>query len=220
MGLFHLKCVASGLGIVTENVALILVARDAGAWVPVAPPIRGAYDTYGSIDQITMNEVVQRIVSGFMSLEVSAEEPTLRGCLEEIRQGVILNSVGNETALVRAQGKPLGFVMVLSSMYDAVVTMGRAANEHVALEAMPFEALLPNALAAALTEDTRATRNALINLQLFRSWFSGSWEPVAVGVQLSSRDLRGLAEKARVDFAKWPALVKAIEAYQRDSTRV
>jgi len=201
MGIFHLRCQASGLGIVTENVALILVARDGKVFAPIAPPIRGQYDSYGSIEKIAFGPTTERILAGFVDLYEKQEllipdfDPSnpfgddlspesLRGLLEYMRQGLIFEAVRSEgtaeSTLVRARGLSLGFVMVLAPIYDAAVAM---VKESVAGEALAgslaqqaFGALVEASLGApalsrALVEDSSGTREALIDFALLRSWF-------------------------------------------------
>src|SRR4051812_10967916 len=107
MGLFHLLCPASRLGIVREHVTLVLVAKDGDVFAPIAPPIRGRYDTYGSIERIDFGATTQRTLEGFTNLfekqelHIPTPDPSnafselissegLRGLLEHIRQGAII----------------------------------------------------------------------------------------------------------------------------------
>ncbi len=252
MGLFHLLCPASRLGIVTEEVVLVLVAQGDEGFAPVAPPIRGDYDTYGSIEGIDFGPVTERILAGLNEswakgdLLVPDPDPGnpfgaelspagLRGLLEHVRQGGILESVRVEgvtaSAMVRMRGRSLGFVMILAPIYDAVVDMvaetaaGRALEER--LDAATFGALVEASLgvpevARTLVEETSDTRSSLFQLALFRSWFDGrgSWSAVYVGDQYSKRDLRAMVRQAKAELARWPEIVKAVEAYERDSLRL
>jgi len=250
MGLFHLLCPASHLGIVIEDVALVLVAKDGEVFAPIAPPIRGQYDTSGSIERIDFGPTTRQTLAGFTDLHAKRElhlpysDPSnpfgddlspasLRGLLEHVRQGLIFESVrGNaESTMVRVCGRNLGFVTFLGPIYDAAVSMVResAAGEALMdrLANMDFLALVEATLAApvlsrALVNETSPTRDALVDLALFRSWFDarGSWSADYVSEQYSSRDLRRMVRDAKTDLARWPAMVEAVEAYERNSLRL
>lgn len=73
MGLFDAVCAGSGLGLSIEDIALVLVGRDGERWLPVAPPIRGKYDGYGSIEEIDFDPTAQGLLAGFMELHTQQQ---------------------------------------------------------------------------------------------------------------------------------------------------
>lgn len=240
MGIFHLVCPASGLGIVIEDVVLVLVAEEHGQFAPIAPPIPGNYNSYGSIDYEGDEAADRRILQGFSGLKeqghltIEAEDldnlsgppsvDDIQALIDDLRQGQV------DTTWVRALGQRVGFVLVLESIYNAAVATARASAEGKQLEArlaaLPFDDLVaaslhPGPLAAALVEDTKATRAALIELALFRSWFDkhGKWTPKPIGDQYSGTDLRRRASAARKQLAPWPRLVAAVDDYVKNIQR-
>lgn len=242
MGIHHLRCAVSGLGIVTEPVVLVFIAKHGEHFVPIAPPIAGDYDSYGSIELEHLHEVASQVLTGLLALRergelvfAAADNPVghelsvanLRAVIEEVRQGAILASVGDPALLVRVGGMELGFVMVLDRIYDAVVSTARTDELEEQLDEADFATLVTMALgapaiASSLVADVPEIRTALEDLVMFRSWFdrARAFTPGAVGSQFSGRELEQQVARAKVDLAAWPELVAAVEAYQRRSLRM
>jgi len=234
MGMFHLVCPASGLGIVTEDVVLVFVAWEGKAFAPIAPPLRGTYDSYGSIEVIRVEETARRVLAGFAELKkkrqlgVSNKTNNLEGdpsvknvkaLVDDVRQGQV------DETWVLAMGKNLGFVIVLASIYDAGIGAARSSADGERLAARlataDFGELLKASLGApelarALVADTKQTRGALVSLALFRSWFDarGSWKPDPIGQQFFADELRRRVKQAKKKLAAWPGIVKAVTAYE------
>lgn len=236
MGITHLKCAASGLGIVSEPIALVLVADDGGRWAPLAPPLFGHYDSYGSIELPTLTDGARATLEGFVALErrgaltFSAQgrestseisEANLRALLEDVRQGMILRALGDESWVVRAGGKPLGFTVLLWSIFEAIVSVARKempTEERDELADAPLAELVAKALGApdvAPALVSEANRDDLVDLVHARSWFDArrAWTP-AEGAQFSNAELRAMANAAKKDLAAWPPLVRAIQRYE------
>lgn len=225
VGVSDLTCAASGLGIVgSVSVALVLVAEGA----PIAPPIWGDYDGYGSIEPYsTTTEIVARGVAELVARGALvpgpeyAETPTVRAFLEDVRQGMILQSVGNDALLVRVAGLPIGFVTVLDDIYDAAVKLVRATPEGEDIEELEGDALVARALgvpavsAAFAPQPLAGATLQLADLALFRHWFDprGTWHPRYSGDQLSPAELARRVTAARE--ALGPAFAKAVDAYAR-----
>jgi len=225
MGHFNLTCAASGLSIVdTESVALVLVAGGA----PIAPPIWGDYDGYGSIEpRSTTTNIVARGIAELVAkgaLEPGpeyAETPTVRAFLEDVRQGMILQGVGNDELLVRVADLPIGFVTVLDGIYEAAVEVVRATAEGAANEELEDDDLLARALgtpavSAAFTPRPFAEASLYItDLALFRHWFDprGTWTPRYEGAQPSETERARRVKRAREVLGL--GFAKAVDAYAR-----
>jgi hypothetical protein len=244
MGILHLVCPASNLGITTEDVVCFLVAHDGKRFAPIAPGISGTYDSYGGIEDVDADAVSKRVLAGFKELkkegnlgvEAKGEtnldgDPSLKNIealLADIRQGQV------DETWVRAVDRRVGFILVLDGIHEAAIAAVRATAEGKALEktlkGASFDALVQatldaggakgkaGALPRMLVEDDEKTRAALVRLGLFRNWFDehAAWKPEPLGEQYSSTELRVMVKKAIKDLAEWPPLVKAVRAYESE----
>jgi hypothetical protein len=247
MGIVHAICQASGLGIASHvfaDVRVVLVAPVGDTFEPIALPIYGNFDDYGNIEKPVLLDGDRAIASGILDMhargelwwsdtaEIDAEisEANLVAILEEIRQGMIFEAVRQPDApslSMRANGVPIYFVYILDRFYDAVITMQRRAMSEQQQDELderqegPFEVLaaavaVPE-LSARLLADTSSTRDELVELGLFRSWFDRhrTWRPISTGEQFTGPELRARAKAARTELAPWPALVSVLDRYEQ-----
>jgi hypothetical protein len=239
MGITHAVCNATSLGIRNEPVYVLLVAQAGDTFAPVALPIYGEYDSYGSIEKPGLTPTDLPILRGFVAMRASGElalpDPhelgdaisveNLRALLEDVRQGSIFEEVRPSDApplLVRARGLSLGFVFILEEVYDALVSIAlkAAGDERVdaltdgGLSALVAAAFGASELAPRLIDDSHQVRNAHIDFVLFRERFGSrcSWKPAAVGHQFTRAELRKRVAHAR---AAWPELAQVIDRYDK-----
>jgi len=232
MGIFHLSCPASGLGIVVEDVQLVLVASAGKKFVPVAPPIGGTYDSFGCIVEpnadATSRDLIQAArdlkekkqlgVEGTGNLEGDPAMDDLVAFFNDVRQGQV------DETWVRAMDRRLGYVLVLDDIFDAAVKATRRLDPARAetLANGSWDALLDaafgsDALARALAVESPEARRTLVEFVLFRTWFdagSASWTPEANGNQYFPDDLRDMVQAARERLSAWPELLSAVELYE------
>jgi hypothetical protein len=225
------------------SACVVLVARDGDTFKPIALPICGEYDDFGRVRKPTLTDVDRAIVRGVLDMRARGEiwwsdtarisseisEPNLAAIVDEIRQGMIVEHIrdpGGPSSLMRANGVPLHFVYMLARVFDAVVEMQRdalSAEQRKELDDRsyrPFDALCSAALglpslSRRLLADTPRTRDELVRLALFRSWFDRhrSWQPALGGEQFFGNDLCIRAKAVRPDLASWPALLAMLDRY-------
>lgn len=211
MGIFHLRCPASGLGIVSEECVLLLVARvEKGRFSPVAPPVRGRYDSYGRLAGIGSGPAPRAILAGAKALakksalaaEGGGRLPSLKtsaAFLADVRQGQV------DGTWITADGRRVGYVIVLASVFDAVAAESKGR--------VTTAAILGDPLAARFFGEDGA---GLVQLAKFRAGFDalgGSWTPKPIGMQYSGTELRRHAKKALEKFEGRPKLIAAVRAY-------
>ena len=237
MGIYHSVCAVSSLGIVSETVILVFVAKVGGSFLPLALPVYGDYDSYGSVDNPALLETELAMLRGFVDLNKRGEiqfaeqhefgmdvsTQNLQALINEVHQGSIFESARKEdtpSTLVQVRGSPLGFVFILSDIYDAVVKTVREAvgDERIdALTDSAFPALIAEAmgspsLSSAFFDDSLWTRGELADFVLFRSWFDArrTWEPSFTGDQCSQFTRAELRE--RISNARGTRTVAKIAA--------
>lgn len=239
MGISHVVCNATGLGIRNEPVYVLLVAQAGDTFAPVALPVYGEYDAYGSIEKPALTPTDLPILRGFVAMHASGDlalpeghefgdalsEENLRALLEDLRQGSILEEVRPRDApslLVRARGLSLGFTFILEAVYDELVSIARkaAGDERIdaltdgGLEALVAAAFGPSAIAPTLVDDSHQVRDALADFALFRERFGArcSWKPTAAGHQFTRAEIR---ERVVSALTAWPELARIIDRYER-----
>ncbi len=240
MGLFDLRCQATGVTVSISDVVLVILAKGDATYAPLAVPIRGHYDGYGSMDRIGFDATTARTLAGFNELHARKElvfprtpqEPFggevstlgLRALLEDIRQGGIFESCRGErpSTLVRAGGRGLAYAFVIREVFDTAVEMvrDRVSGETLAarlressFETLVSESLRGSPLARELVDDNADTRAALIDFALFNWWFdrASAWTPDHVGDQPSRADVRARLRDAKKRLAQWPQIVEALD---------
>src|SRR5512138_341812 len=138
MGVFDVPCAVSGLALTGPTQLILVGETPSGNWQPVALPIAGDYDRYGSIDGFDEDLPNTRAIAAALRLLEPAPEDDLEEALRDMNHGV------TEDAWYRFDGTKISFALVDDGIYRAMIGLvedgGR--GKRPALEARPWRTLL------------------------------------------------------------------------------
>lgn len=234
MGFFEVFCGESDL-VLGGDTRLILVTEAAEKrFEPIALPLAGSYNRYGSIDAPQSLDANAAAIDAFcrgLTFDSSPSKPDFDHRLMAMNHGV------SEDSWARWKDRKISFALVYGPVYDAIVetVAGGGKQEwatmaHSALDSRPFEELFARAfpltdLSLSIYAPLDAPREAALKPALaefvrFRAWGTALL-PVNVeeGGQCCGYADRGddlyaerFVEAAKKKYAGFPRILAALEA--------
>lgn len=236
MGVFHYRCAVTGLSLNgAECVAIWVAEVEPDRWVPASLPIRGSYNAYGTIDMIHRYTPqawhTERVRKWFKVAEMTGkivlrgdaklacerkgvDDHFLAGPLEIIERATTCRPGASATF----GGQRIEQVLLLASVYDAIVAHGPVADEADAATVVPcaFGAWLYQTITDGERERARRSFAEMRALEQVHT----DWTPEHDPGQLGADEFVSDYLAARGKFHDRPWLLAVIDAYVADKERL
>ncbi len=226
MGFFDCRCMVTGVSLKGANATAVLLQKMA-RYHPIALPITGNYDRFGSIDGVDEDDNTQLILKFFLDKlaigEFVIDEPYWSkdrypiSHIEDLLWGFERNTHDNQQTAV-LNGKPVVFALICERVWSAIVGSETTKREP---DSTRFDRVFKDVPVAeeiyrGNLEKVSDQLRELAAVSAFLNRLRIAWTPTKAGGQDFAEEIREYLTSARKQFRGSPAVLEGLDNYERE----
>jgi hypothetical protein len=225
MGLYDCRCMMTGVSLKGADATLVLLQQAGATHHPLALPVKGAYNDYGSLGGIAEDANTALILKYFLEKLRRGEFVVDQGYLQAyhcdpiqtIEQLLTLfeRNINDYSQAAMLNGRPVVFALIARAVWEAVASAAPPPASTV------FQRLFKGVPAAEgiyrghLTKVTRHLQE-LSGVHQFLAGRGLTWRPAEGPSQHYADEMRAYLEAARQAFRDSPAALQGLKKYEAE----